>query len=106
MKQARLLTVELLPGVNVSIPIGEPGVQSQPKPETTTNARVPERSTRDPIGVLAEAIWPHIRARLDDYLSGSQRQEDSSQYHDNTRRNRGKRKSGQPQLPLGSPKRY
>ncbi len=33
VKQARLLTVELFPGVNVSIPIGEANVQSAPKPD-------------------------------------------------------------------------
>src|SRR5437762_4650737 len=36
--------------------------------EPTKPARAPEPSSRDPIGTLADAVWPHIRARLDDYL--------------------------------------
>jgi hypothetical protein len=106
VKQARLLTVELLPGVNVSIPIGEASVQSAPKPETNRPIRAPEPSPRDAIGALADAIWPHIRVRLEDYLAGAPRQDYSGEGDENAQRNRGKRKGGQPQLPLGSPKRY
>ncbi len=107
VKQARLLTVELLPGVNVSIPIGESGAQSVSKPEINRVTRVPETTARDPLGVLAEAMWPHIRTRLDDYFAGMQRDEDSGRDDESEQRSRGKRKSGtQPQLPLSSPKRY
>ena len=107
VKQARLLTVELLPGVNVSIPIGESGAQTVPKTEANRGTRVPEITSRDPLGVLVDALWPHIRTRLDDYLSEPQRHDYSAQDDENTQSSRGKRKSGgQPQLPLGNPKRY
>ncbi len=107
VKQARLLTVELLPGVNVSIPIGESGVQSVSKAETNRPLAVLDTSVRDPFKGLADALWPHIRIRIDDYLAGSQRHDDPGQNEENTQRHRGKRKTGgQPQLPLSDPKRY
>lgn len=106
VKQARLLAVELLPGVNVSIPIGEARVQSAPKPDTNRPGRVPEPSPRDPVGALVDAMWPHIQARLDDYLAGPGRHDYSVEDDENTQRSRGKRKAGQPQLPLSNPKRY
>jgi hypothetical protein len=107
IKQARLVTVELLPGVNVSIPIGESSAQSVPKPDVNRSSRVPEVTSRDPLGILVDALWPHIRTRLDDYLSGPQPRDHSAQEDENAQRNRGKRKAGgQPQLPLSNPKRY
>ncbi len=107
VKQARLLTVEILPGVNVSIPIGESGAQDAPKPETSRFARAPEVSARDPLAVLADAMWPHIRRRLDDYFGEGQHRGYSDQEDENAQRSRGRRKSGnQPGLPLNNPKRY
>jgi hypothetical protein len=101
------VTVELLPGVNVSIPIVESSIQPVPRPEMNRPASRPEFSSRDPLGPLAEALWPHFRARLDDYLATSQRARDSNQDDENSQRNRGKRKTGgQTQLPLSNPKRY
>ena len=76
VKQARLLTVELLPGVNVAVPIGESGAHSVSKPEINRVTRVPETTARDPLGVLVDAMWPHIRTRLDNYFAGMQRDED------------------------------
>ena len=106
IKQARLLTVELLPGVNVAIPIGESGAQGIPKPDTSRATRVQETTTRDPIGALVDAMWPHIRMRLDDHLAGLRRDEDSGRDGESAQRNRGKRKSGTSQLPLGNQKKY
>ena len=105
VKQARLLTVELLPGVNVPIPIGESAAHSISKPGVNRVSRTSETPTRDPMGVLAEAMWPHIRARVDEYLAGMQRDEDSGRDDESAQRNRGKRKGGtQPHLPLSDPK--
>jgi len=106
VKQARLVTVELIPGVNVTIPIAESGVQPVPKPESNRSVPVTEPSIRDPLGPLADALWPHFRARLDDYLS-SDRSRNANEDDENAQRNRNKRKAGgQSQLPLGNPKRY
>jgi hypothetical protein len=101
VKQARLLTVELLPGVNVSIPIGESSPQNVSRQETNRTTRVPETPTRDLFGALADAIWPYIRSRIDDYFRGMQRNEDVSRDDESAQRNSGKRKSGrQTELPL------
>ena len=106
VKQARLLTVALLPGVNVSIPISDSSVQSASKADTNRPARVPGPSPSDPVGALVDVMWPYMRTRLDEYMAGPQRHDYSNQDAENAQRNRGKRKSGQPQLPLGNPKRY
>lgn len=108
VKQARLLTVELLPGVNISIQIGETSAQNVPsRPDTNRYPSIPELTHREPFAVLAEALWPHLRSRLDDYLAGSQQHRNSSLDDEDAQRNRGKRKTGgQSQLPLNNPKRY
>jgi hypothetical protein len=106
VKQARLLTVELLPGVNVSVPIGELNPQNVSRPETNRTTRVTEAPTRDLAGALADAIWPHIRSRIDDYFAGMQRHEDVTSNDEATQRNREKRKSGpQAELPLRNTKK-
>jgi len=105
VKQARLLTVELLPGVNISVPIGESN--SQLKQEINRTNRLPEAQARDPLGALADAMWPHIRGRIDDYFAGMQRNEDASRDDESPQRNRGKRKLGpQTQLPLKNSKKH
>jgi hypothetical protein len=107
VKQARLLTVELLPGVNVSVPIGDSSSQNVSKPKMNRTTGVPETPTPDLLGVLADAMWPQIRGRIDDYFAGMQRDEGSSRDDESTQRSRGKRKSGpQTQLQLKNPKRY
>jgi hypothetical protein len=107
VKQARLLTVELLPGVNVSIPLGEAGAQNASKPDANRPARASESSAREPLALLVDAMWPYMRTRLDDYFAGAQRRDYSDQDDENVQRNRAKRKSGtQPELPLSGPKRY
>jgi hypothetical protein len=106
VKQARLLTVELLPGVNVAVPIGESSSQNVLRPGTNRTTRVTETPARDLSGALADAIWPYIRVRLDEYFVGMQRNEDASIDDESTQR-RGKRKPGsQTQLPLRNSKKY
>ena len=106
VKQARLMTVELLPGVNVPVPIGDPTAQRTSNPDVSRVARASDAPTSDPIRVLADAMWPHIRARLDDYFVESQRDEESGRDGESAQLNRGKRKGGsQRPLPLKDPKR-
>jgi hypothetical protein len=106
VKQARLLTVELLPGVNVLISIAEAAVPSPSKPEIKRPSPAPEPTPRDAMAVLADAIWPHIQRRLDDHLAAKPSDDPSGPDDENTRRNRGKRKAGQAQLPLSNAKGY
>jgi len=106
VKQARVLTVELVPGVNVSVTVGETGMQNLPKAEMTRPARAADLSRRDPLATIIDALWPHIVPRLDDYFAASQRADYSEADDENAQRNRSRRKSGhQPPLPIGNPKR-
>lgn len=65
VKQARLVTVAIFPGVNVSVPIGEPASLSSMKPEAARS------QSQDPISLLADAIWPYLRRRVDDCVRDS-----------------------------------
>lgn len=92
IKQARQVTMALFPGVNASIPLGEQSVVS--KSDSTRPV------TRDPMALLADNLWPHLRTRLDEYLKSLPRVQSGSEEGPGTR-NRGKRKAGaQSQLPL------
>ena len=107
VKQARLLTVELLPGVNVAVPIVDSATTSVSKPDTSQPTRTQDSLTRDPIAAFADALWPRIRSRLDEYISAAKHDEQGTIDDQNAQRNRGKKKTGgQPNLPLGSSKRY
>jgi hypothetical protein len=70
LKQSRVVTVALLPGVNVAVPIVEAGVQEPARAEVVRHgAQGDQRSSlrggADPIAVFAEALWPYLRARLE-----------------------------------------
>jgi len=108
VKQARLVTVALLPGVNIAIPITEAAIQGAAKSEPNRPARTPETHVHDPIAAFADALWPHIRTRMDEYMRSMQRGGDyPTQESEASPQNRGKRRSGsQPQLPLSNPKKY
>jgi hypothetical protein len=99
IKQARLVTVALLPGVNVAIPIGDAVSQGASNTDVS-------RSTRplisDPIAAFVDALWPHLQRRIEDYL-----REDTSYDTERGQRNRDKRRPrSQAQLPIGDPKKY
>jgi hypothetical protein len=105
IKQARLVTVALFPGVNIAVPIADLSPQPTAKnPEPAKQIRPPEIRSNDPLAVLADALWPHLRGRFEEIVRSAQQEEEEE---DGSARGRGKRKSGtQSQLPLGSPKRY
>lgn len=106
IKQARLVTVGLLPGVNITIPMADSSVQSVNKSDSNRPVRVPNAPTRDPMAAFVDALWPYIRARMDQYLKPLQQGEYSTLKDEGLQRSRSKRRSGpQPQLPLGNPKR-
>jgi hypothetical protein len=107
IKQARLVTVALFPGVNISIPISESPIQNIGKHDTNRQVRNQDSSARDPMITLADALWPHIRTRLDDFIRSVGGDRNGIRQHDASQRSRGKRRPGtQPQLPLaGDPKK-
>jgi len=92
IKQARQVTMALFPGVNASIPLGEQSIA--PRPDSGRAA------SRDPMAVLAENLWPHLKNRLDEYLKSVPSAQGGGTQVPGPR-NRSKRKGGaQNQLPL------
>jgi len=100
VKQARIVNVSLVPGVNISIPISDASIQEQSKLEAVRQRPQGEsifisHNARDPLGpLLAELVWPHLKGRVEETVRVSGRSHTSS-----------KRKSkSQQDLPLSSSK--
>ena len=98
VKQARIASVALLPGVNISIPVADLAAQEAGKAESL-RAGHKEEPFANPLGALAEALFPYIRDRIEQYLDTS-READGSQ---STRSRR--RPKSQAQLPLNNPRK-
>lgn len=107
IKQARLVTVELFPGVNVVIPLADTTVSHEAaKTELNRSSRIAGSDTapREPINALIDALWPYLEVRIDDHIRSAM---DINMLQDteNLRRKNGKHKSdSQTQFPLGGPK--
>lgn len=110
VKQGRVATVGLLPGVNVSVPIGELRVQDTGRQGAARQARPTEHqiaTQRNPdiFSALANAIWPYLRARIQDTIEGMQEEDvlDNSVGSQPTRTRR--KSTSQSQLPLKDSRR-
>lgn len=69
VKQARLLTMSLVPGVNVQLPLSESVASKSGRGEPIHRVVSGDRSDRrDSISAFVDAFWPHIQDRVDDYL--------------------------------------
>jgi hypothetical protein len=109
LKQARIVSLALLPGVNISIPIGEPlspverasDISSEATTEMSARAREKSYPGQDPLAVLADAIWPYLETRLDKRTATRARSKTSG-LADGSRR-RGRLKVSQAGLPLKEP---
>jgi len=104
VKQARIMTVALFPGVNISIPVADSLSQDTLKVEPTgsrqqAEPKVAAGSKQDVLSTIAEAIWPYLRVRVEDFVEGLQ---DSG----GAQSGRAKRKAkDQAQLPLNNQKK-
>jgi hypothetical protein len=73
IKQARIVTVALLPGVNISIPVGE-GPSLETNKQEPVRSRLQQESSisvpakHDALGVLADAVWPYLRVRVENFV--------------------------------------
>jgi hypothetical protein len=91
IKQARIATIAIIPGVNISVLVSEAPVDSGK--ESGRNERQQPFSqvgNRDTGALIADAIWPHIQKRIEDYVKSLQT---------GSQGGRNKRKTGS-QLPL------
>ena len=77
IKQARILTVALLPGVNVFVPISDAAVSEARRYDNETisqhsnEATIRAASNSDPLAILADSIWPHLESRVEACLNNS-----------------------------------
>ena len=102
IKQARILSVSILPGVNISIPIAD-GAVGAIKPETARAGRPIESASLDeasPWAALADSLWPYLRGRMIE----SMRLKDSLETARNRTKDsagpRSKKRKSSSQLPL------
>lgn len=93
VKQARLVTVALFPGVNVAVPLSDSTGTSSARYDHPRHHRVADSPSREPMATLADALWPYLQAHLDSYLGAKERKQPKPQ------RARGKKK-GAPQTQL------
>jgi hypothetical protein len=69
VKQARLLTVSLVPGVNVQLPLSDSTASKSGRGEPFRRGVFGERlERRDTVSAFLDVFWPHIQDRVDDYL--------------------------------------
>lgn len=66
LKQSRVATVALYPGVNIQVPFAEPPQEVRHTQERRANnpTRANSRATDDPWAVIAEALLPYLTERL------------------------------------------
>jgi hypothetical protein len=70
LKQARVVSLALVPGVNIAIPFNEPSQQRESLPPTKINAG------SDVIEGLAAALWPYLAKRLGEGMAPKEQQAD------------------------------
>jgi hypothetical protein len=105
LKQARIATVALFPGVNVSIPVSDPPAHEIRKPETIRTTRRIESSSAvrradNIMATLADALWPYLRTQVEEVIVSSLEEgSDSEGLEEGQYRNK-RTPSPQSQLPL------
>ena len=81
IKQARILTISILPGVNILVSVGEPRELGKADPVSITKnnwlAQQEFAPRGDPIPALFEALWPYIRRSFEDMLKDPYLREES-----------------------------
>jgi len=102
IKQARIATISLVPGVNVPVPLRE----QSPEARSSEDVRRDRQSdnlarsvSSDTLEVLSEAVWRRLRSRIESYVDTAARNSLR-----NLERNRSNRRSSeQSKLPLKGP---
>jgi hypothetical protein len=97
IKQNRVATVALLPGVNILIPLNGV-VKSESKRQQSSESMRPIESgkvNRDLALAIADVIWPLLRPRVDECIKLSQ----DTEFYESDRRSRNKQRTSS-QMPL------
>ncbi|MET4200751.1 hypothetical protein [Bradyrhizobium sp. LA6.12] len=67
LKQSRIATVALHPGVNLSVPMNDQASsegRDTPKQSSSVNRGASSASVQNPLALFAEAIWPYLEEKL------------------------------------------
>lgn len=105
IKQARILTVALLPGVNVFVPVSDAAASEVGRYDNEKINRHPSEATTravsnsDPLAILADSIWPYLESRVETCLNNSKSSQSKPEATSKRRATRAKR-SPPKQLPL------
>jgi hypothetical protein len=111
LKQSRIVSLALLPGVNIAIPITETSATTRVldvRPgERLSEADLYPRGVRDVLAVLADSLWPYLQTRLEEPSRNTSAGRSSNRGDDNLKRRRIFRGRADPQggLPLKEPKK-
>ena len=106
IKQAKIVNILLMPGVNVAVSIGDDMGVNRRKQKTRAQReqeRILTVSGSNPIPVLAEALWPHFRTRVETIVEKSLTQRAFGTRQRNMSKHRkGKKRGTQEKLSLGT----
>lgn len=96
IKQAQSVTIALMPGVNISVPLA-PAALADIRHQPSQGSRQVEtiRRNKDPLSILADALWPYFQAQIEEYISSEGGQKTS----------RSKPRGSSPKLPLSDSKK-
>ena len=101
IKQSRIVSVGLLPGVNIFISIGDSAQEaSRPDPKTSRPVGASTAAQNDTLAILADAIWPYLRIRLEQSLKSVQGSDATRRDSEGSQPSRGRKHAAQSGLPL------
>jgi hypothetical protein len=102
IKQSRNVSVSLLPGVNIFISIGDSSQEASrpPDPKTSRQAGASTAAPSDTLAILADAIWPYLRIRLEQSVRSVQGSDAARRDSDDSQQSRGRKHGSQSGLPL------
>jgi hypothetical protein len=105
IKQSRIVAIALLPGLNILMQIGDQLAQEDKRPERLSEPRPVDSTTepavqRDLLRTMADALWPYLRARMEDDTDLASTRADSSRSRRNQSGRGGKRPASQSKLGL------
>lgn len=102
IKQARIVTVGLISGVNVLIPLADQSDERRDESVSSNQRGVEHLDSRmntETLDVVADAVWRRLRGRIETFVESVNRNANSR----NLERRPGKRTSSQSKLPLKEP---
>jgi hypothetical protein len=106
IKQARIATVCLVPGVNILIPLGDQYVSDArgvdgPSQRERSVAEPDQRLSNEAVEKVAEAVWRRLRGRVENYVDSTLRGRQVPRSYEKERSS--KRSTQQSKLPLKGP---